>query len=76
MILSRTVVPGSVYGKAARVSFLAPPLGGMQVTLHATRRTPHGASRLVQAMVAWSMKTRRTPSRRCIGIRGSMVIRL
>ena len=38
-------------------------LGRMQSTLHATRRTPHGASRLVQAMSAWLMKTRRAPSR-------------
>ena len=28
----------------------------MQLTLRATRRTPHGASRLVQAMSVWSMK--------------------
>ena len=33
----------------------------MQLTLHATRPTPHGASRLVQAMSAWSVKTRRAP---------------
>ena len=37
----------------------------MQLTLHATRRKPHGASRLVQAMSAWSVETRRAPSRRC-----------
>ena len=30
--------------------------------LHATRRTPHGASRLVQAMSAWLAKTKRAPS--------------
>ena len=30
--------------------------------LHATRRTPHGAWRLVQAMSAWLVKTRRAPS--------------
>ena len=36
--------------------------GRMQFTLHATRRTPHGASRLGQAMSAW-LKTRRAPSR-------------
>ena len=36
----------------------------MQFTLHATRRTPHRASRLVQAMPAWLVKTRRAPSRR------------
>ena len=36
----------------------------MQLTLHATtRRTPHGASRLVQAMSSCLVKTRRTPSR-------------
>ena len=33
--------------------------------LHATRLTPHGASRLIQAMSAWSAKTRRAPSRHC-----------
>ena len=37
----------------------------MQLTLHATRRTPHGASRLVLAMSAWSVKTRRAPSWHC-----------
>ena len=37
----------------------------MQLTHHATRRTPHGASRLVQAMSAWAVKTRRAPSRHC-----------
>ena len=36
-------------------------LSRMQLTLHATRPTPHGASRLVQAMSAWSVKTRRAP---------------
>ena len=35
----------------------------MQLTLHTTRPTPHGASRLVQEMSAWSVKTRRAPSR-------------
>ena len=38
-------------------------LGRMQFTLHATHRTPHGASRLVQAMSAWLVKTRSAPSR-------------
>ena len=37
----------------------------MQVALHATRRTPHGASRLVQAMYAWSVKIRHAPSQHC-----------
>ncbi|CAN0595121.1 unnamed protein product, partial [Laminaria digitata] len=36
-----------------------------QPTLHAPRRTPHGTSRLVRAMSAWSMKTRRAPPRHC-----------
>ena len=35
----------------------------MQFTLQATRRTPHGASRLMQAMPAWLVKTRRAPPR-------------
>ena len=35
----------------------------MQFTVHATRRTPHGASRLVLAMSAWLVKTQRAPSR-------------
>ena len=48
----------------------------MQLTLHTARPTPHGASRLVQAVPAWSVKTRRAPSRHYIGMRGSMVIRL
>ena len=38
-------------------------LSRMQLTLHATRRTPHGASRLVRAMSAWLVTTRRAPSR-------------
>ena len=44
-------------------SVLRAVLGRMQFTLHATRRTLHGASRLVQAMSAWLVKTRRAPSR-------------
>ena len=40
-------------------------LSKMQLTLHANRRTPPGASRLALAMSAWSVKTRRAPSRRC-----------
>ena len=38
-------------------------LSRMQLTLHASCPTPHGASRLAQAMSAWSMETRRAPSR-------------
>ena len=40
-------------------------LGRIQPTLHATRRTPHRVSCLVQAMSAWSVKTRHAPSRYC-----------
>ena len=41
-------------------------LSRMQLALHATRRTPDGASCLVLAMpAAWSVKTRRAPSRQC-----------
>ena len=38
-------------------------LGRMKFTLHATHQTPHGASRLVQAMSAWLVKSLRAPSR-------------
>ena len=41
----------------------------MQFTLRATRRTPHGASRLVQAMSVWLVKPRRAPSRHSRGAR-------
>ena len=51
---SRPKVPKSV---------LRAVLARMQLTLHANRRTPHGASRLVQAMPAWLVRTRRAPSR-------------
>ena len=48
-------------------------LGRMQFALHATRRTPHGASRLVQAMSAWLVKPDVFGSG-VVGLRGSMVI--
>ena len=70
------MVPGSRYGPDAPPMPSATPLPSMpkpvlravlermQFTLHATRRTPHGAWRLVQAMMsAWLVKTRRAPSR-------------
>ena len=44
-------------------------LSRMQLTLRATRRTPHGASLSVQAMSAWSVKAGRAPSRHCRGAR-------
>ena len=40
-------------------------LSSMQLTLHATRPPHNDASRLVQAMPAWLVKTRRAPSRHC-----------
>ena len=40
-------------------------LSRMQLTLHAARRTSHGASRLVQPMPVRSVKTRRALSRHC-----------
>ena len=49
----------------ARKSASKVVLSRMQLTLHATRRTPHGDSRLVHAVFTWSVKTRRAPSRRC-----------
>ena len=49
----------------ARKSASRAVLSVMQLTIQATRRTPHGASRLVLAMSAWSVKTRRAPSRHC-----------
>ena len=51
---SRHKVPESVLGAV---------LGRMQVTLHATRRTPHGASPLVQSNVCLVGETRPAPSR-------------
>ena len=49
----------------ARKSASKTVLNRMQFTLHATRPTPHGASRLVLAMSARSAKTRRAPSQHC-----------
>ena len=53
----------------ARKSASKTVLNRMQFTLHATRPTPHGASRLVQAICAWSVKIRRGPSRHCTDAR-------
>ena len=69
-----SAVPGNAYTankiNSLKLSFVcksAPQaiLSRMQLALHATRRTLHGASRLVQAMSAWSVKTRHAPSRHC-----------
>ena len=40
-------------------------LSGMQLTVHATRRTPHGSSGFVQVAIAWSVKSLRAPPRNC-----------
>ena len=53
----------SVYKKARLTSCSL--YSRMPLTLHATRRSPHGASRLVQALSAWSVKTQRAPSSHC-----------
>ena len=52
-------------------SVLRAVLGRMQFTLHATRRTSHGALCLVQAMSAWLVKTRRLRAS-IEGMRGSL----
>ena len=44
-------------------------LSRMQLALYATRRTPHAASRLVQAISVWSVKTRPAPYQRFIDAR-------
>ena len=44
-------------------------LSRVLLTLRATRRTPHGASRLVQAKAAWSVKTLRALSWHCRDVR-------
>ena len=49
----------------ARKSASQAVLSRMQLTLHGTRRTYHGASPLVLAMFVWWVKTRRAPSRHC-----------
>ena len=56
-------------------SVLRAVLGRMQFTLHATRRTPHGTSRLMQAISTWLVSTRNVPRPGTVGMRGSMVIR-
>ena len=44
-------------------------LSRVQPARHATSPTLHSGVRLVQAMSAWSVKTRRTPIRRCWDVR-------
>ena len=41
----------------------------MQLILHAIRQTSHGPSRLLQAMSAWSVKTRHAPCRHSRDVR-------
>ena len=40
-------------------------LSRMQLTLHANHQTPHSASRLVQSISVWSVKTRHASSWHC-----------
>ena len=54
-----------VLSSIARKSASKAVLSRMQLILHATRRTHLGASRLVEALSTWSVKTRRAPSRHC-----------
>ena len=71
----KTCLPGSCLPPPASslsAPLLPPPqvvLSRMQLALHATRRTPHGALCLVLAMSAWSAKTRRASPRRCTDVR-------
>ena len=58
--LTRSSIPGRQENPPQKAV-----LSRMQLTLHATRPAPHSASRLVQAISAWPVKTRRTPSRHC-----------
>ena len=59
----------------ARKSASQAVLSRVQLTLHATSPTPHGASRFVLAMSAWSVKPDvLRPG--VVGMRGSMVIQL
>ena len=51
--------------ESVRHATLSASLRWHQLALHSTRRTPHGASRLVQAISAWSVKIRRAPPRHC-----------
>ena len=44
-------------------------LSRLQLKFHSTHQTLHGASRLLQAMSAWSVKTRRAPPRHCTDAR-------
>ena len=64
----RVVEGGHIHGSPAPPRPLV--RSRMQLTLHATRRTPHDASRLMQGIPAWSMKTRRAPSRHRRDARG------
>ena len=49
---------GQITTRQAAHEYTPPP----PPPLHGTRRTSHGAPRLVQAMSTWSVKTRRAPS--------------
>ena len=61
--LSRRYHPcPSKYARGAEIR-LTTVLSKVLLTRHATRRTPHGASRLLDATFAWSVKIRPAPFR-------------
>ena len=53
------------YHPYGRESVSKAVLSRTQLTLHATRPTPHGAPRLVQELSASSVETRGAPPRHC-----------
>ena len=55
----------AVYARRTSIPLPQAVLSRMQLTLHTTRRIRRGASRLLPVMSAWSVKTRRAPSRHC-----------
>ena len=67
------ITPKIKFGNLLAILSIVIRLSRMQLTLHATRRTPHGSSRLLHAMSAWSLKP--DVLRPGIeGMRGSMVL--
>ena len=60
---NKSIIP-RCHQQARKVASQA-AIGRMQLILHATRRTPPGASHLVLAMPARSVKTQRVPSIHC-----------
>ena len=61
--LPRPACPGG--GGGAPLRYHKAVVSRIKLALQATHRIPHGASRSVLAVSAWSVKTRRAPSRHC-----------